>query len=136
MMGRLLIIFLLLVPILAKAEWVKIVKTADSTSTTGSEFSIDPSSIIKDQGYSRIWILQNFNANQISEVNNKIYTSAKMYWEVDCSKRRFRALSIAYYSKKNSDGSIVESYTYDPPTSWAYIGPGEISSFVAKYTCH
>jgi hypothetical protein len=135
-MNKLIIIFLLLMPILAKAEWTSITRSVDQESPLGGEYFVDFPSILNSRGYSRVWVLNNFYTAQISKVNNQSYASSKMYWEIDCSNRKFRFLSIAYFSKKNAYGSVVETYTYNPPSDWIYIGPGENSSFVAKYVCH
>jgi hypothetical protein len=135
-MKKLIIIFLLLMPILAKAEWKSITRSADQETPLGGEYSVDFSSILNNGGYSRVWVLLNYYATQISKVNNQSYASSKMYWEIDCSNRKLRFLSIAYFSKKNAYGSVIETYTYNPPSDWIYIGPGDNSSIIAKYVCH
>jgi hypothetical protein len=134
-MKRLLVIFLLLSPLLANAEWTSISKSHDSSEPGAGEYFIDSPSITKNGTYARAWFLVNYYSTQFDGPNTKPYDSAKIYEEFDCSGKRVRFLSYAFYSKKNAAGFVTASFTYNPPTDWSFIGPGEITAGLAKYAC-
>ena len=48
-------------PILAKAEWKSITRSADQETPLGGEYSVDFSSILNNGGYSRVWVLLNYH---------------------------------------------------------------------------
>jgi len=134
-MKKLLVIFVLLSPLLANAEWTTVSRSQDSSLPGAGEYFIDFPSISKNGTYARAWFLVNYYSTQMDAPNNQPYDSAKMYEEFDCSNKRVRFLSIAYFSKKNAAGFVTSSFTYNPPTDWSFIGPGEILAGLAKYAC-
>ena len=64
--------------------------------------------------------------------NGKFYNTAKALLEMDCSGKRFRALTVTWYSESgNPIGSYTPSYA-----EWSYVIPGTGGESVYKFVCN
>lgn len=64
--------------------------------------------------------------------NGKFYNTAKALEEMDCSGKRFRALTVTWYSESgNPIGSYTPSYA-----EWRYVIPGTGGESVYKFVCN
>ena len=64
--------------------------------------------------------------------NGKFYNTAKALEEMDCSDKRFRALTVTWYSESgNPIGSYTPSYA-----EWSYVIPGTGGESVYKFVCN
>ena len=64
--------------------------------------------------------------------NGKFYNTAKALEEMDCSGKRFRALTVTWYSESgNPIGSYTPSYA-----EWSYVIPGTGGESVYKFVCN
>lgn len=64
--------------------------------------------------------------------NGKFYNTAKALEEMDCSGKRFRALTVTAYSKSgNPIGSDTRSYA-----EWDYVIPGTVGESMYKFVCN
>ena len=64
--------------------------------------------------------------------NGKFYNTAKALEEMDCSGKRFRALTVTWYSESgNPIGSYTPSYA-----EWSYVIPDTIGEAVYKFVCN
>ena len=64
--------------------------------------------------------------------NGKFYNTAKALEEMDCSGKRFRALTVTWYSES---GNPIGSYTPSYP-EWSYVIPGTGGESVYKFVCN
>lgn len=63
--------------------------------------------------------------------NGKFYNTAKSLAEMDCRGKRFRLLTVTWYSKSgNSIGSATPSYD-----DWSYVIPGTVGEDMYKFVC-
>lgn len=64
--------------------------------------------------------------------NGKFYNTAKALEEMDCSGKRFRALTVTWYSESgNPIGSYTPSYA-----KWGYVIPGTGGEAQYKFVCN
>lgn len=64
--------------------------------------------------------------------NGKFFNTAKTLEEMDCSGKRFRILTAAWYSKSgNSIASYTPSYA-----EWNYVIPGTLGEAQYKFVCN
>ena len=64
--------------------------------------------------------------------NGKFYNTAKALEEMDCSGKRFRALTVTWYSESgNPIGSETPSYA-----KWGYVIPGTGGESMYKFVCN
>lgn len=64
--------------------------------------------------------------------NGKFYNTAKALEEMDCSGKRFRALTVTWYSESgNPIGSYTPSYA-----EWSYVIPSTGGESVYKFVCN
>ena len=64
--------------------------------------------------------------------NGKFYNTDKELVEMDCSGKRFRMLTITWYSKS---GNSIGSYT-PPYAEWHYVIPGTTGEVMYKFVCN
>jgi len=64
--------------------------------------------------------------------NGKFYNTAKALEEMDCSGKRFRALTVTWYSESgNPIGSYTPSYA-----EWRYVIPDTVGESMYKFVCN
>lgn len=64
--------------------------------------------------------------------NGKFYNTDKALLEMDCSGKRFRVLTVTWYSKSvNSIGSATPSYA-----EWSYVIPGTVGEAQYEFVCN
>ena len=71
-------------------------------------------------------------ANPKKHINGKFFNTIRELEEMDCSGKRFRALTVTGYSKSgNSIGSETPSYA-----KWGYVIPGTGGESMYKFVCN
>ena len=105
------------------ADWVWLGISNDNTATLFG----DADSRTDD----RAWFEARYAKPQ-KHSNGKFYNTVKTLGEMDCSGKRYRFLTITWYSKSgNSIGSYTPSYD-----DWSYAIPGSIGEAQYKFVCN
>ena len=124
-MKKIFILFVLLVlPTVTYAEFIYFDKT-----NSGDEWSIDHSSIMKKNNFSRMWTMLNYKNIQPTGT-----MSDKVYEEYDCGEKKFRYLSYIAYSERNGKGDVL--YKSDKITNWTFIAPQTTRDNMYKIACN
>lgn len=116
-------IWLLMLPSVAIAEWVKV-----SQSSSGVTY-VDATSIRAEGSLRRAWILQDLRTRDpYGEL------SRRSWREYDCPGTRFRMLSITNYSGPMATGKILISgdSSREP---WNSIGAESVGAEILKFLC-
>lgn len=105
------------------ADWVWLGISNDNTATLFG----DADSRTDD----RAWFEARYAKPQ-KHSNGKFYNTVKTLGEMDCSGKRYRFLTITWYSKS---GKFIDSYTpsYD---DWSYVIPGTVGEAKYKFVCN
>tara|TARA_B000000609_G_C24043865_1_gene277453 strand:+ start:211 stop:621 length:411 start_codon:yes stop_codon:yes gene_type:complete len=103
-----IIIFILIFSIKTlNAQWSMYGETED-----GYHF-IDLNNTSSDNKYVYYWILTDYKEPQKNDIINNNFLSKKVYKQTDCRRFRTSASEIIIYSKKMSEGKIIEKEKYD-----------------------
>ena len=79
----------------------------------------------------RAWFETRFAEPQ-KIVDGKFFNTTKTLREMDCSGKRFRALTVTWYSESgNPIGSYTPSYA-----EWSYVIPGTSGELMYKFICN
>ena len=104
------------------ADWVWVEIDSDNNTTFG-----DADSRTGNRAWFEIRL-----AKPQKNGNGKFYNTVKTLGEMDCSGKRYRFLTITWYSKSgNSIGSYTPSYA-----EWSYAIPGSIGEAQYKFVCN
>ncbi len=104
------------------ADWVWVEIDSDNNTTFGDADS---------RTGNRAWFETRLAKPQ-KYGNGKFYNTIKALEEMDCSGKRYRILTITWYSKSgNSIGSYTPSYD-----DWSYAIPGSIGEAQYKFVCN
>lgn len=123
-MKKLLIfLFSILISFNSYGEWIEIAEVASS----GDTFYIDDQTINERGGYVYFWTLQdNVKPDDYGDL------SGIAYYEGDCIKKRFKYLSLTFYSQPMGAGN---STTEGVDNQWEYTPPGSIGETLLYYVC-
>ena len=106
------------------AEW-KYVTTVENQYTT-TKFYIDPESLKKDNKYSYIWKLQDFNPDYQG------MRSGVEYSQIDCNLKRSKKLKQIFYSGQMGKGDVLG---YDQKNEWFYSPPNTPMYTIMTIVC-
>jgi len=105
------------------ADWVWVEIDSDNNTTFGDADSRTDNSA---------WFETRYAEPKKMISNGKFYNTAKALEEMDCSGKRFRALTVTWYSESgNPIGSYTPSYA-----EWSYVIPGTGGESVYKFVCN
>jgi hypothetical protein len=122
-MKRLITIFLLLMPLMAEAEWVSITK-----SESMDEFFVDYSTAKRNGNFVDVWILTNYAKKTRHDL-----LSATVYHKLNCSNISAQTISTNFYF-----GPMATSFdtSYTPPKpEWSFYPPGSTLHFLISTVC-
>jgi hypothetical protein len=125
--NAILILLLTTISSHAVAEWINI-----SANSNVSTIYVDPATIQKSDGRTKMWILFDYR-KAIIESGDKIM-SIKKREEYDCNKSQARLLYISKHSGRFTEGKVV--YVNDIPyNEWIPVIPSSISEDLWRYAC-
>lgn len=125
--NAILILLLTTISSHAVAEWINI-----SANSNVSTIYVDPATIQKSDGRTKMWILFDYR-KAIIESDDKIM-SIKKREEYDCNKSQARLLYISKHSGRFTEGKAV--YVNDIPyNKWIPVIPSSISEDLWRYAC-
>ena len=103
------------------ADWVLVSIDSDITIFGDADSRTDNSA----------WFEHRY-ANPKKHINGKFFNTIRELEEMDCSGKRFRALTVTGYSESgNSIGSETPSYA-----KWGYVIPGTGGESMYKFVCN
>lgn len=113
------------------ADWVWV-----DRGSTGDVFRDRESISYLEGGLVRVWEKEVLNEKGIDTyvqkygVNFRNVTEHRSFIEIDCLNKRYRYLSISWYSK---DGGLISAVK--EPTEWMYIVPESWGYWASKQLC-
>ena len=113
MRNHIFIVFIALVPHVARAEWTLV------TDELAYREYADFEAVERFPKVARIWTLIDYKSPLKGDKAN--YMSTKQLFEFDCVERKMRTLVFRNYSLAKGGGSVVLSV--DKPDPWEYIEP-------------
>jgi hypothetical protein len=127
-MNKLLIaLALTLISSSVSAEWDYIARAADRSSTT----YIEGTSIRKSGDKVKLWEMLDYEKGR--QLGSKQVLSFKSLKEHDCKEKKYRGLSVIFYSENMERGTIV--YSNNDTRPWKNIIPGSTNEASFKYAC-
>ena len=109
------------------AEWDYIARAADHSSAT----YVEGTSIRKLGDKVKLWEMLDYEEGR--ELGSKQVLSFKSLKEHDCKEKKYRGLSIIFYSNNMGKGAIVYSNNDTRPLKKVIAGSTNEASF--KYAC-
>ena len=109
------------------AEWDYIARAADRSSTT----YIEGASIRKSGDKVKLWEMLDYEKGR--QLGSKQVLSFKSLKEHDCNERKYRGLSVIFYSENMEKGTIV--YSNNDTRPWKNVIPGSTNEASFKYAC-
>ena len=86
-----------------------------------------------NSGYSTVWVLYDYKAEQVSSRSGRKYFSQKGQQEIDCEGQRSRTVFFTWHKKKMGEGEVV--YTGSSALPWEPNSPGSIARALAAAVC-
>ena len=127
-MNKLLIaLALTLISSSVSAEWDYIARAADRSSTT----YIEGTSIRKSGDKVKLWEMLDYEKGR--QLGSKQVLSFKSLKEHDCKEKKYRGLSVIFYSENMERGTIV--YSNNDTRPWKNVIPGSTNEVSFKYAC-
>jgi hypothetical protein len=115
----------------ANAEWVFYGK-----SSTGAEYSYDPSTIKRKGNLVKLWGLTNYFQEEQNEIVNKNFISEINLLNFNCNDESFMSSSLNQYSKLNGSGEVIYSNTRKVDHSdFLPIPPNSVGSKLLLIVC-
>ncbi len=108
----------------AHAEW-----TLVGLNTKGIKY-VDFERIIKQDGKVYFWALDDF-----LKPNKHGVVSIKLYHEAECSRFRYRRLSVAAYDSQMGKGKLIAS-SDKPDKDWHYPIPDSVGDSLLLAVCN
>jgi hypothetical protein len=127
-MNKLLIaLALTLISSSVSAEWDYIARAADRSSTT----YVESTSIRKSGDKVKLWEMLDYEKGR--QLGGKQVLSFKSLKEHDCKEKKYRGLSVIFYSENMEKGKIV--YSNNDTRPWKNVIPGSTNEVSFKYAC-
>lgn len=120
-----LIINLTLAPLIAHAQWAKVVEGEAIVAYA------DFSTVKNINNLVRVWTLYDYRTPKV--IAGKVNGSIKTLQEFDCKEDRSRSLSNKFYEGQMGSGTL--NHSTDTPTSWAYVTPNTVEAGLLKVMC-
>ena len=108
-------------------EWEYIARAADRSST----IYVEGTSIRKLGNKVKMWEMLDYE--EIRQLGSKEVLSFKSLKEHDCKEKKYRGLSIIFYSENMGKGAIV--YSNNDTRPWKNIIVGSTNEASFKYAC-
>ena len=123
-MRRILLIIgiLVVIPNTLYANWTLVSKEEGFLS-----FYVDFTRIKKDGEYVYFWQREEYDKRQ-----KPPRLSALVFFQIDCSIKRWKHLSNTFYSKQNLKGNSLPT---SPSSKWKYAQPGSVLEGVFDTVC-
>jgi hypothetical protein len=109
------------------AEWDYIARAADHSSAT----YVEGTSIRKLGDKVKLWEMLDYEEGR--ELGSKQVLSFKSLKEHDCKEKKYRGLSIIFYSNNMGKGAIV--YSNNDTRPWKKVIAGSTNEASFKYAC-
>ena len=113
-----LIAFALLASLSASAwsEWTLV--------ESSHEFDLyaDLTTIRKKGNTVKMWVLREYGS--VQRVQGRVFLSARMLEEYDCTEERSRFLAMSFHSAQTAGGQVIA--TTSRPTEWLPVAPGTV----------
>ena len=109
------------------AEWGYIARAADRSST----IYVEGTSIRKLGDKVKMWEMLDYE--EIRQLGSKEVLSFKNLKEHDCKEKKYRGLSVIFYSKNMGKGAIV--YSNNDTRPWKNVIAGSTNEVSFKYAC-
>ena len=109
------------------AEWDYIARAADRSST----IYVEGISIRKLGGKVKLWEMLDYE--EVRQLGSKEVLSFKNLKEHDCMEKKYRGLSVIFYSENMGKGAIV--YSNNDTRPWKNIIVGSTNEASFKYAC-
>lgn len=106
----------------ARADWVKVVESAEGI------LYFDPTTISKDGDRRSVWTIQD-----LKQRHKDGELSRRVLREYDCKEDRRRALSFSTHADPMGNGKTLYSQT--DPSKWRYNAPGTTGDAISKIVC-
>ena len=121
-MRLVLSLLLALAAVPARADWVKVVESAEGV------LYFDPTTISKDGDLRSVWTIQD-----LKQRHKDGELSRRVLREYDCKEQRRRALSFSMHSDPMGDGRTLYSQTH--PSKWRSNTPGTTGDAISQIVC-
>ena len=108
-------------------EWEYIARAADRSST----IYVEGTSIRKLGDKVKMWEMLDYE--EIRQLGSKEVLSFKNLKEHDCKEKKYRGLSVIFYSKNMGKGAIV--YSNNDTRPWKNVIAGSTNEASFKYAC-
>ena len=108
-------------------EWEYIARAADRSST----IYVEGTSIRKLGNKVKMWEMLDYE--EIRQLGSKEVLSFKNLKEHDCKEKKYRGLSVIFYSKNMGKGAIV--YSNNDTRPWKNVIAGSTNEASFKYAC-
>ena len=118
---RYVLMLLLIVAAPARAEWVKVDVSEDSS------FYIDPATIRRDGEMVAVWQLQDLKQSRSGVMSLRVLS------EDACKEKRFRVLAVSGYSGSMLSGDVISSPT--PSGKWDHIPADTVGATILRLVC-
>ena len=109
------------------AEWDYIARAADRSSAT----YVQGASIRKFGDKVKLWEMLDYEEGR--QLGSKGVLSFKSLKEHDCKEKKYRGLSVIFYSKNMGKGAIV--YSNNDTRPWKSVITGSTNEASFKYAC-
>ena len=109
------------------AEWDYIARAADRSSAT----YVEGTSIKKLGDKVKLWEMLDYEEGR--QLGSKEVLSFKSLKEHDCKEKKYRGLSVIFYSKNMGKGDIV--YSNNDTRPWKSVITGSTNEASFKYAC-
>lgn len=132
-MTRLITIFLLLMPLMVKAEWHLV------SENDNSRFYVESESIRKAPPFIRYWEKRNLIKPAIySESTRKTYRSSVNKIQADCYNKKAMTLSSTYYTGFDQKGELLgtDDLIKSNIAEWSDQIPGSMGEYSLEYACN
>jgi hypothetical protein len=108
-------------------EWLKVSSSDDGTSTA----YVNPSTILKNGGKVKMWVLLDFRI--VKTTGGNTYLSARQENEFDCKEIKRRLLSYTLHSGNMGTGNVV--YQDSKLGNWEVVNPDSLVEILWKFAC-
>lgn len=125
-MKRIVFLVFMFFSTLAVAEWTWVVTTDE-----GDKFYIDLETIQRSVNMVKFW--EKLELKKPEKYFNESHKSARTYSEYDCKEKKFRYLTITYYTQNDLKGKVV--YVSNTPYDWTFIPPDSSSNEKFRLIC-
>jgi hypothetical protein len=129
-MKQLTFILLFLATANAGAEWTLVARGQLNEGTL--TVYADPETISRADDFAKMWGLLDFSIPKLLKGKGE-YSSIKFQEEFDCSQKRYRVLSLAWYTGTMGSGEPIAATNVG--SEWAPVSPGSVDEAAWEAAC-